>query len=90
MFRVSKHFVSSVSLALCLAFGWMGMLDGGIHVWCFDGWDGWGGHLPVGVFFSGKNDIFEDLMQQDQLSRKADLLVEWGVVFFIFCLIGNW
>ena len=30
-----------------------------IHVWCFDGWDGWGGHFRLVCFsFSGKNDVF--------------------------------
>jgi len=46
---------------------------------------GWmGGAFSGWCFFSGKNDIFEDLMQQDQAVRKADLLVEWGAFYLLF------
>lgn len=59
MFRVSKHFVSSVSLALCLALvggnvGWRVFMCGVL----MDGMDGGGIYRLVCFSFSGKNDVF--------------------------------
>ena len=87
VFRVSKHFVSSVSPALYLAFvGWeCWMADFSCVVFWWMGWMGGVAFTGWLVFFSGKKWCFlKILMQQDQLiSRKADLLIEWGAFFYL-------
>ena len=85
VFRVSKHFVSSVSPALCLAFRWRECWMAGNSCVVF-WWMGWmWGAFPVGVFFFFRKKwcFFKILMQQDQPVRKADLLIEWGAFFYL-------